>query len=232
MANASTAQGTITITANIEEAVTSLVNLLRNAEGFGYPTYLYTENISISENSEDQTYYTSFPFNGMGRWTYQNNAENILSYLEDYLDDFPPNTLDLLTASSYTISIEWNEYELGNNFLSHGVATHAKKAGDPATKTHCNISEVREDPITVENLENYSFDPTEWVDYSPEGIRAFLDYFAHDTETVKELSRYSVKELAANVRPDNFIDRLDWLESSETSRHEYRDYLLEKVKLS
>ena len=234
MANLSTAQGYITITAETESEIHAVIELLETAHTLYYNTTVYSEDYVVQRHPHPVAYSVTLPFVGSGRWTYERNARKIFQDIAthpDGLESLPGPTRSLLDASDFRMVMEWSEYELGFNFVAGGVIRYRK---DPGTSVIDLIpAEIAESeaPLTLENLKIYGFDTAEWVDFSIEGIDNFINHFSNQPDFLGSLKDRTAHEIFATLDKNTTIEQnravpLSYLNTQSDIAMNFRDKLL------
>lgn len=162
MANISDATGTVIIEANSFDVLEELKKCFEIASHWWYYTSclgLYDKELldEVNESSADEIgaghlrYYIIYKFDGAGRWSFSNNIQSFMRWLEEDKDKF---NSDLLINSDFNIIFEYVEQECGCGFISESKDELAHLAGDSDT-IYRNIYEINHD-YTLVNKAKYT----------------------------------------------------------------------------
>ena len=202
----------------------AVIDVFRIAEHFTYDTVLDIDNVQIITNDKDYAIGT-MPFYGSGRWSYETNIEHMISWISE--------DLDRVTNNSFTATLTWQEYELGEGFVSRGSACYRKKEGETFDQTHMNMFIEESAELSVSSLEEYGFDATFYTDFSREGIENFMNYFMwNDPDAIGDLALYSIDQLADAMRghEHDVFASLEYLSEDEDDIKDYRERILNRVR--
>lgn len=232
MANISYAEGIIQFIAPNRAVLDAVIDVFRIAEHFTYDTMLDIDNVQIITNDKDYAIGT-MPFYGSGRWSYETNIEHMISWISEDLDSIDAQTLDCVTNNSFTATLTWQEYELGEGFVSRGSACYHKKEGETFDQTRMNMFIEESAELSVSSLEEYGFDATFYTDFSRAGIENFMNYFMwNDPDAIGDLALYSIDQLADAMRghEHDVFSSLEYLSEDEDGIKDYRERILSRVR--
>ena len=232
MANISYAEGVITFVAPNEATLDAVIDVFNIASRFGYDTTFNPDDIQVSLGDNGDIVGV-VPFYGSGRWTYATNAERMIPWINENLDSINAQTLDTLTNSWFSVTLNWREYELGNCFVASGCAYYYKRPGEDFDATKTVIEDESSDDLSVTSLEDYGFDATFYTDFSREGIENFMNYFMwNDPDAIGDLALYSIDQLADAMRghEHDVFASLEYLSEDEEGIKDYRERILKRVR--
>lgn len=232
MANISYAEGIILFVAPNEATLDAVIDVFNTASHFGYDTTFNPDDIQVSvEDNGDIVGVV--PFYGSGRWTYTNNAERMIPWICEDLDSINAQTLDTLTNSRFSVTLNWREYEFGQAFVASGCAYYHKREGEDFNVTKTIIGGESSDDLSVSSLEEYGFDGSFYTDFSREGIENFMNYFMwNDPDAIGDLALYSIDQLADAMRghEHDVFASLEYLSEDEEGIKDYRERILSHVR--
>lgn len=232
MANISHAEGIIIFAAPNEATLDAVIEAFNTASRFGYDTTFNPDDIQISVNDNGDTVGV-VPFYGSGRWTYATNAERMIPWICENLGSIDAQTLDTLTNSWFSVTLNWREYELGSCFVASGCAYYYKRPGEDFDATKTVIEDESSDDISVTSMEEYGFDATFYTDFSRKGIENFMNYFSwNDPDAIGDLALYSINRLADAMRghEHDVFASLEYLSEDEDGIKDYRERILKRVR--
>lgn len=161
MANMSDATGTVIIEANSFDVLEELKKCFEIASHWWYHISclgLYDELVDeIKESSADEIdaghlrYYIIYKFYGAGRWSFSNNIQNFMRWLEEDKDKF---NSELLINSDFIMIFEYVDQDPGCSFITESKDELTHLAGDSDT-IYRNIYEINHD-YTLVNKAKYT----------------------------------------------------------------------------
>ena len=232
MASISYAEGVIIFAAPNEAALDAVIDVFNIASHFGYDTTFNPDDIQVSLGDNGDIVGV-VPFYGSGRWTYATNTERMIPWICENLGSIDAQTLDTLTNSWFSVTLNWREYELGSCFVASGCAYYHKHEGRDFDTTVTVIGDESSDDLSVSSLEEYGFDASFYTDFSREGIENFMNYFMwNDPDAIGDLALYSIDQLADAMRghEHDVFSSLEYLSEDENGIKDYRERILKRVR--
>ena len=231
MANISDAEGTIVFTTDTRAALDALIDVFHIAEEFGYHTTFDPESVEVHP-TDDGRISGTVSFYGFGRWSYHNNAEHMIDWICDDINDIPRQTLDLVNASAFDVTFTWREYEIGYCFVARGCVEYHKDANVPFSATKTMVTQAESGALSVPAMRDYGFDSSQYIDFTREGIENFLTYFSQEKpDKIGDLGKYTLDQLANAMKyheTDVFYD-VNFMSAYDKDIDDYRERILDRL---
>lgn len=172
MANVSSADGQLTITAQSEQTVRAIFEgIIRIPEQdkwdygiyTGYDTANPPRPIKI-ERKQDVGYVSSFDFWGDGRWAMRHTLESYTSEVAKTLKDKNPELLARLEKEEFKIDFNYVDFEFGAQFITDDAVTISHTANTPLENSKFFVTGSDRE-WTFENIQEASgLDDRELID--------------------------------------------------------------------
>jgi len=160
MANMSSANGTVTVTAEdylTAKRVAQIVFAISSTWGYG----TYVEHDFDETDSEIDLASSEFSssFYGDGRWDFLSNIEYLGKWLEESLADAKDpeklkNDFAWLKKTPFKIEFTYTDEELGCEYIAQGTASIEHKANTPLKDMIFNSGNVESYDFNADNLMN------------------------------------------------------------------------------
>lgn len=231
MANISNVEGAIVFTTENEKALDAIADVFQSADNYLYNTSFDIEAIEVSTN-ESGNIVGTVPFFGAGRWSYGTNADRMIEWISEDIDNINEKILNTVTATWFDVTITWREYEVGNSFVANGSVRYHKNAGETFDKTDTTFLGGKRSDLSVPSMNAFGFTAELFADFSPEGIENFINYFeAMNPDELGELNRYSIDQITAAMKGHerDVFYQLEYLSDYDEGIKDYRERILTRI---
>lgn len=166
MANISSVNGILYITAasTMEcEKIYKLIKFITNKWVYSFNMYdeFTISEVKVAHSESDDEVTMETPFNGEGRWSFQNNAQSFGVWLGDSIRIHSNPTIEIFEAAKelmslkFVLEFEYDEDEPGQQFIGVGKTKLFHIANTPLEEMEILEDEFVSHELTVENLVEY-----------------------------------------------------------------------------
>lgn len=162
MANLADVSGNLTITAetlNDCKEILELIDIITKHWYYSFSTYDEASivEVTVGQTKDKDKVSIEIPFNASGRWSFQNNASLFGAWLANTKEEENkdvPEAIRKLKKYSFSLRFEYDEDELGNQFIGEGVTTLVHEGNTPLDNMKVIEDDYHSYELTVENLVN------------------------------------------------------------------------------
>ena len=171
MANVSSADGAMTITAQSEQAIKDIFDgflPIAAKEHWSYGIYAPEDcgTILIEHNPEDGEYSSKFTFWGEGRWSLQNTLENYPKFIADVLKEKSPELLAKIEKEQFEINLQYVDVEIGCCWIADQEIAITHTAGTPLDSSSVDVLSTEDRDWNFGNLREVTgMKDDELIDY-------------------------------------------------------------------